>query len=49
MSKGDSSAIYGFGLIVSSCSISLCISYDGLKYILRVCKCEDQASTMKLI
>lgn len=49
MSEGGSCVIYGSGLIVSSCSISLCISYDCLKYILPVCNCEDQASTMKCL
>lgn len=49
MSKGGSCVVYDSGLIMSSRSISLCISYDGLKYILPVCGCEDQASTMKFI
>lgn len=48
MSK-SSCVIYDSGLIVSSSSISLCISYDCPKCTLPVCNCEDQASTMKSI
>lgn len=49
MNQGGNYAIYDYGLIMSSSSISLCISYYCLKYILPVCRHEDQAPTMIFI
>lgn len=46
MNQGGSYAIYDYGLIMSSSSISLCVSYYCLKYILPVYSHEDQAPIM---
>lgn len=48
MNQGGSYAVYDYGLIMSSSSISLCVSYYCLKYILPVCS-HDQAPTMIFI